>query len=107
MSSTTAYGTRRASRPRFSLGIAAPSQDAKAAPQSARRMELRVLGPLELVAHGVPVPLRAPKQRRLLAALLVAQGRPLSADALVDAVWGESPPPSARKLVQVYASQLR
>src|SRR5436853_256940 len=44
MSSTTAYGTRRASRPRFSLGIAAPSQDAKTAPQSTRRMELRVLG---------------------------------------------------------------
>ena len=70
-------------------------------------MELRVLGSLEVVAGGAPVPLRAPKQRRLLAALLVAQGRPLSADALVDALWAESPPPSARKLVQVYASQLR
>lgn len=70
-------------------------------------MELRVLGPLELVADGAPLPLRAAKQRRLLAALVVARGRPLSSDELIDVVWGESPPPSARKLLQVYASQLR
>lgn len=70
-------------------------------------MDVRVLGPLEVVADGASVRLRAPKQRRLLAALVVAQGTPLSTDALVDAVWGDSPPPSARKLLQVYTSQLR
>jgi predicted ATPase/DNA-binding SARP family transcriptional activator len=70
-------------------------------------MELLVLGSLDLVADGAPVVLRAPKQRRLLAALAVARGQPLSADELIDAVWGVSPPPSARKLLHVYASQLR
>src|SRR5690348_8726405 len=71
-------------------------------------MELRVLGPLDLVAGGgEPVAPRAPKQRRLLAALAVAHGRAQSPDALIDAVWGASPPASARKLLQVYTSQLR
>jgi predicted ATPase/DNA-binding SARP family transcriptional activator len=70
-------------------------------------MEVRVLGPLEVFADGASVRLQAPKQRRLLAALLIAHGRPLSPDTLVDAVWGGSPPPSARKLLQVYTSQLR
>lgn len=70
-------------------------------------MELRILGPLEVAGENGPVDLRAAKHRRLLAALTLARGRPCSADALVDAVWGVSPPASARKLLQVYVSQLR
>ena len=70
-------------------------------------MELRILGPLEVAGENGPVDLRAAKHRRLLAALTLARGRACSADALVDAVWGVSPPASARKLLQVYVSQLR
>ena len=70
-------------------------------------MELRVLGPLEVAGENGPVDLRAPKHRRLLAALTLARGRACSTDALVEAVWGPSPPSSARKLLQVYVSQLR
>ena len=70
-------------------------------------MELRILGPLEIAGENGPVDLRAAKHRRLLAALVLAGGRACSADALVDAVWGVSPPASARKLLQVYVSQLR
>ena len=70
-------------------------------------MELRILGPLEVAGENGPVDLRAAKHRRLLAALTLARGRACSADALVDAVWGMSPPASARKLLQVYVSQLR
>ena len=73
----------------------------------ARRVELRVLGALEVVDGGGPVPLPAAKHRRLLASLVVANARTLSADELIDAVWGETPPASARKLLQVYISQLR
>ena len=65
-----------------------------------------MLGPVELVGDDGPVALPA-KHRRLLAALVVSDGRPCGVDELVDAVWGEAPPASARKLLQVYVSQLR
>ena len=70
-------------------------------------MELRVLGPLEVVGENGSIPLPAAKHRRLLAALVLGGGRTLSADELIDAIWGEAPPDSARKLLQVYVSQLR
>ena len=69
--------------------------------------ELRVLGPLEVVADGAAIPLPGRKHVRLLAALALADGHACSMDALADAVWGETPPPSARKLLQLYVSQLR
>ena len=70
-------------------------------------VEIRVLGPLELVAEGTVIPLGAPMQRRLLAALVIHPGKTFSTDSLIDALWNESPPPSAAKLLQVYVSQLR
>ena len=70
-------------------------------------MELRVLGPLEISGENGPVDLPAAKHRRLLAALTLARGQACSPDALIDAVWGEAPPASARKLLHVYVSQLR
>jgi predicted ATPase/DNA-binding SARP family transcriptional activator len=69
-------------------------------------LEVRVLGPLELVIDNGSVPLPA-KQRRLLAALLIHVGEARSADVLIDSVWGETPPASASSLLQVYVSQLR
>ena len=71
------------------------------------RTELRVLGPVEVVGEAGVVGLGAQKHRSLLAALVLAGGRACSADALVDALWGQAPPPSAPKLLQVYVSQLR
>jgi predicted ATPase/DNA-binding SARP family transcriptional activator len=70
-------------------------------------MELRVLGPVEVVGTEGPGSLAAPKHLRLLAALAIRPGESFSSDALIDAVWGTAPPPSARKLLQVYVSQLR
>src|SRR5215207_217808 len=72
-----------------------------------RTVEVRVLGPVELVAQDGPVPLGALKLRRLLSALVVHAGEARSADLLIDAVWGPSPPASAAKLLQTYVSQLR
>src|SRR5437763_465185 len=74
--------------------------------QGGTALEVRVLGPLELVIDNGPVPLPA-KQRRLLAALLIRVGETRSADVLIDSVWGEAPPASASGLLQVYVSQLR
>jgi predicted ATPase/DNA-binding SARP family transcriptional activator len=69
-------------------------------------MEVRVLGPVDVVGDDGSIAL-AGKQTRLLAALVVAGGRACGVDELVEAVWDGSAPPSARKLVQVYVSQLR
>jgi predicted ATPase/DNA-binding SARP family transcriptional activator len=70
-------------------------------------MEYRILGPLEIADDGRPLVLNARKQRALLLCLLTRANEVVSADALIDAVWGEQPPSSAAKLVQVYVSQLR
>jgi predicted ATPase/DNA-binding SARP family transcriptional activator len=51
--------------------------------------------------------LGALKQRRLLSALVIHASEPRSADLLVDAIWGPSPPASAAKVLQTYVSQLR
>ena len=68
--------------------------------------EVHVLGPVEIVGDEGAISL-AGKQARLLAALLVADGRACGTDELVEAIWDGSAPASARKLVQVYVSQLR
>ena len=70
-------------------------------------MEFRVLGSLEVVKDDHPVALGAPKQRALLAVLLLHRGEPVSSDRLIDEIWGEQPPASANKIVQGYVSNLR
>jgi predicted ATPase/DNA-binding SARP family transcriptional activator len=72
-----------------------------------RAMEIRVLGPLEVIGEEGPVRVAALLQRRLLAALVIGAGETCSRDVLIDALWGESPPVSAPKALQVYVSQLR
>jgi len=69
--------------------------------------EFRILGPLEVVADGESVPLGAPKQRALLAALLFQRNQVVPREALVDAVWGERPPEAATRSLQVYVHGLR
>ncbi|MEA2457747.1 MAG: eukaryotic-like serine/threonine-protein kinase, partial [Thermoleophilaceae bacterium] len=70
-------------------------------------MEFRILGPLEVVAPDGPVRLGGAKQRALLAMLVLSEGEVVSTDRLVDALWGEQPPDTARKALQVHVSQLR
>ncbi|PJK22897.1 AAA family ATPase [Mycobacterium goodii] len=66
-----------------------------------------MLGPLQVVHSGTPVDIGAPKQRAVLAMLLLAQGRVVSVDRLIDAVWGDDPPASATASLQAYISNLR
>ncbi len=70
-------------------------------------MEFHVLGPLQAEEEGAPVPLGGPQQRAMLGVLLIDAGKVVSTDRLIDELWGESPPETARKSVQVYASRLR
>ena len=70
-------------------------------------MEYRILGPLEVVDEGEPVPLGRLKERLVLATLLLHANEFVARERLIDELWGESPPPTARKAVNVYVSQLR
>ena len=70
-------------------------------------MEYRILGPLEVWRHGRPVHIGGAKERALLAFLLLHAGEPVSADRLIDDLWGDSPPATARKSVQVRVAGLR
>ena len=53
------------------------------------------------------IPLGGPKQRLVLALLLAEPNTTVSIDRLIDGVWGESPPDSARHTLQSYVSELR
>jgi YVTN family beta-propeller protein len=70
-------------------------------------VEFLVLGPLDVRVHGRAVQLGGHKQRGLLALLLLNAGKVVSAERLIDALWGERPPASAMNSVHVYVSQLR
>jgi predicted ATPase/DNA-binding SARP family transcriptional activator len=70
-------------------------------------LEYRVLGSLEVERDGVLVAVTAPKLRAVLLTFLLSANRVVTLDHLIDAVWGDDDPGSAKKLVQVYVSQLR
>jgi SARP family transcriptional regulator, regulator of embCAB operon len=70
-------------------------------------LQFGVLGPLQLLADGNPIPLGAPKQRAVLAMLVMNRNRPVSVDALINAVWDHSPVPAARTSIHSYVSNLR
>ena len=69
-------------------------------------MQFRILGPLE-VADGDSVISLAGAQRSLLALLLLSANEVVSADRLIDELWGEKVPESGRTALQVRVSQLR
>src|SRR5690349_23435767 len=70
-------------------------------------MEIRLLGLVEATLDDRPIALGGAKQRALLAVLALHAGEPVTVDRLIEALWGEEPPASALKLVQLYVSQLR
>jgi DNA-binding SARP family transcriptional activator len=70
-------------------------------------LEFRVLGPLEVLSDGQPVTVAGQRQRALLTLLLLHPGEVLSMDALVDRLWGETPPRTATTSLQNAISQLR
>ncbi|AGM07937.1 AfsR/SARP family transcriptional regulator [Amycolatopsis keratiniphila] len=70
-------------------------------------LNFRILGPLEVVVGGVAVPVNASKQRVLLARLLLAPNKMVSADELVDLLWDQGPPRGARATLQTYVQRLR
>lgn len=70
-------------------------------------LEFRILGPFEVVEKHRRIGLGGPRQRAVLAILLVHRGEPMSTDRLVHELWGEEAPASAVKTLQGYISHLR
>jgi DNA-binding SARP family transcriptional activator/tetratricopeptide (TPR) repeat protein len=66
-----------------------------------------ILGPLLVVRGTAPIPITAGRQRTALAVLLLNAERRVSTDTLIDELWGEQPPASARNLVATYVWRLR
>ena len=70
-------------------------------------MDFHILGPLEALDEGQQVTLGGSKLRAVLALLLLHRGETLSSDRLIDELWGEEPPATAAKTLQVHVSRLR
>jgi DNA-binding SARP family transcriptional activator len=70
-------------------------------------LEIGILGPLEVRDGDRDLTPRRLKQRALLAVLALRVGAPVSADRLVDDLWGDSAPRSARHALENYVSALR
>jgi len=72
-----------------------------------KRLELGLLGPLEMSVDGVPVALGTPKQRAVLAMLLMNRNSPVGVDRLITALWEGWPPSGGRASIHSYVSNLR
>jgi YVTN family beta-propeller protein len=70
-------------------------------------MDYRILGPLEVAGREGDVVLGGGRRRALLVLLLLHANEVVSSDRLIDELWGDTPPATAVKTVQVYVSQLR
>ena len=71
------------------------------------RVRYQLLGPLVVSNGDGPLPLGGPKPRLVLAHLLLRVNQTVPAETLIDAVWGEEPPETARGTLQTYVSRLR
>ena len=73
-----------------------------------RPMDFRILGALEVSQNGSsPIPLGGTKQRAVLAHLLLRANHLVPTEVLIDEIWGDEPPETARNTLQNYASRLR
>src|SRR5271155_3428258 len=70
-------------------------------------MQVRLFGELEAGADGVPVPVRGAKQRALLTLLALQRGQPVSADRLIDVLWGDGQAANPANALQAQIGQLR
>jgi WD40 repeat protein/serine/threonine protein kinase len=70
-------------------------------------VEFRILGPLEVADGDVPRPLGGPRQRTVLAHLIIRANQAVDSDRLIEEVWGDEPPPAVRSTLRGYVSHLR
>jgi DNA-binding SARP family transcriptional activator len=70
-------------------------------------VEFRILGPLEVLERGRAVTLRGAREKAVLVYLLLHAGEVVPTDRLIDQLWGEEPPETARKSLQVRVAGIR
>jgi DNA-binding SARP family transcriptional activator len=70
-------------------------------------VELRVLGPLEVIGPAGPLNLGGAKMRAVLAVLAVHVGQPVADGRLIEALWGDEEPRTAERTLRTYVSRLR
>ena len=80
---------------------------AEAVAGETRVVEFGLLGPLEVRRSGRAVPLGGPRQRAVLALLLLEANRVVSMDRLAEDVWGGNPPQGWARTLQTYVFHLR
>ena len=76
-------------------------------PSSPQGLSFRVLGRLEAYYDDVELDLGPRKQRAVLAVLLLNANHVVSTERLIDDLWGDAPPSTARAALQVYVAGLR
>ena len=74
---------------------------------AAKVLRFGVLGPLEMTVDAKPVPLGTPKQRAVLAMLVINRNQPVAASSLISAAWEGWPPPGAEASIHSYVSEIR
>ncbi|WP_395294555.1 BTAD domain-containing putative transcriptional regulator [Kitasatospora hibisci] len=70
-------------------------------------LRFQVLGPVQAWLDGKPLALGSPQQQAVLTTLLLHAGRPVTAQDLVDGLWGDRPPAQAIAALRTYVSRLR
>lgn len=76
-------------------------------PATHHRLEIRLLGALDVTVDGRPAGTGGSKRDALLTLLALRRGRPVSIDALIDELWGADAPASPRNAVQHHVARLR
>ncbi|GAA0483989.1 SARP family transcriptional regulator [Paractinoplanes deccanensis] len=70
-------------------------------------IEFRLLGPVEAWVGDRRVEVGQPRQRAVLAVLAADAGRAVATDVLIDRLWGETPPPTARRSLHAHVTRVR
>ncbi|MGH9126299.1 MAG: BTAD domain-containing putative transcriptional regulator, partial [Acidimicrobiales bacterium] len=70
-------------------------------------MEVRLFGPFEVLLGDVTLPIHGAKQRALMAVLALQRGAPVSADRLIDLLWGDGKAANPANALQAQIRQLR
>ncbi|MEU3855247.1 BTAD domain-containing putative transcriptional regulator [Streptomyces sp. NPDC029554] len=83
------------------------SAEQPASDQGEAPLRFSVLGPVRAWRSGKEVDLGSPQQRAVLAVLLIQEGRSVSIDHLIHAIWGDTPPLAAVPTLRTYISRLR
>src|SRR5262245_54222517 len=91
--------------------VSAPSPDIEPTTNGSQELRrasrIRILGPLEVLAGDEQIPLGGRRQREVLALLIARGSAYVPVEQLIDDVWGDESPPTARNLIQGYVSRLR